>query len=93
MRLGKVLITGGAGFIGSQLLKRIIPHCKQIFVIDDLSTGQISAIPKTNKISFFKSCITNIDLLTDLLPHVDYIFHLACSNLLKSVINLNAIFM
>lgn len=88
MRLGNVLVTGGAGFIGSQLLKRIVPYCERIFVIDDLSTGQLSAIPKTNKISFFQDCITNVELLTALLPHVDYIFHLACSNLLKSVVNL-----
>ncbi|NLM52304.1 MAG: NAD-dependent epimerase/dehydratase family protein [Firmicutes bacterium] len=88
MNLGKVLVTGGAGFIGSQLLKRIVPYCEKIYVIDDLSTGQYSAIPKANNICFFKDCITNVDLLAGLLPHVDYVFHLACSNLLKSVSNL-----
>ena len=85
MTYGNVLITGGAGFIGSQLIKKILPYCRRIDVIDNLSTGRLDAIPQSSKIRVFTDTITNRCLLEKLLPDIDYIFHLACSNLIKSV--------
>ncbi len=83
-----ILVTGGAGFIGSQLIKKLLPLCRHIYIIDDLSTGQRNAVPLSNKITFYHDCITNKSLLHEILPKVEYIFHLACSNLLKSVADL-----
>lgn len=83
-----VLITGGAGFIGSQLARKILPTCKHIYIIDDLSTGQREAIPVSAKITFIQGSITNKKLLQEIVPKVEYIFHLACSNLLTSITNL-----
>ena len=88
MKLKSVLVTGGAGFIGSQLIKRILPLCDHIYVIDNLSTGRRDAVPCLSKITFIEDSITNIQVLQQVMPKVDYIFHLACSNLLKSVDNL-----
>jgi len=88
MMLENVLVTGGAGFIGSQLIKKILPISRHIYVIDDLSTGQKDAIPTSDKITFIKESITNKEVLRYVMPKVDYIFHLACSNILKSVDNL-----
>ena len=87
---GNVLVTGGAGFIGSQLIRRILPISQHIYVIDDLSTGHRDALPICNKITFIEESITNKKLLKDIMPKVEYIFHLACSNLLKSVDDLEA---
>ncbi|UNC93861.1 GDP-mannose 4,6-dehydratase [Candidatus Contubernalis alkalaceticus] len=80
-----ILVTGGAGFIGSQLIKKLLPLCRHIYIIDDLSTGQKNAVPVSEKITFHHDCITNKKLLFEIMPKVKHIFHLACSNLLQSV--------
>jgi len=86
---GNILITGGAGFIGSQLIRKILPLSTHIYVIDDLSTGQREVIPSSQKITFIEDSISNKKVLRSILPRVNYIFHLACSNLLKSVEDLD----
>jgi len=88
MNMGKVLVTGGAGFLGSQLVKRLLALSEHIYVIDDLSTGNLSSLPETDQITFIHGSITNEQILDDVIPQVDYIFHLACSNLYLSVTDL-----
>ncbi|ETI67135.1 NAD-dependent epimerase/dehydratase [Neobacillus vireti LMG 21834] len=89
MNLGKVAVTGGAGFLGSQLVRRLMPLCDHIYIIDDLSTGNRAAIPKSDQITFYEASITNEKILEEVLPHVEYIFHFACKNLVLSVENMN----
>ncbi|MFO1444997.1 NAD-dependent epimerase/dehydratase family protein [Bacillus sp. Bva_UNVM-123] len=89
MNLGKVAVTGGAGFLGSQLVKRLLPLCDHIYIIDDLSTGNKAAIPLSERVTFYEESITNVKVLEEVLPHVDYIFHFACKNLVLSVENMN----
>lgn len=85
MRFNQVLITGGAGFIGSQLVKRLAPISKKIYIIDDLSTGNKNGIPNYENIIFFHDTFLNKKLLSSIIPEVEYVFHLACSNLMLSV--------
>lgn len=92
MNFGKVVVTGGAGFLGSQLVKRLLPICDHIYVIDDLSTGTRSAVPQSDIITFVEDSITNEAMLEEVLPNADYIFHFACKNLVLSVENLNSDF-
>lgn len=89
MNLGKVIVTGGAGFLGSQLVKRLLPLCDHIYIIDDLSTGNRQAIPQSKRITFYQESITNVKVLEEILPNVEYIFHFACKNLVLSVENIN----
>ena len=92
MKLGNAMVTGGAGFLGSQLVKRLMPLCDHIFIVDDLSTGSRSAVPDSDKITFYEESITNEKLLEEVLPKVDYIFHFACKNLVLSVENVKSDF-
>ncbi|MBS4224986.1 GDP-mannose 4,6-dehydratase [Lederbergia citrea] len=92
MNLGKVMVTGGAGFLGSQLVKRLSPLCDHIYVIDDLSTGNKDVIPDSNHITLFQESITNEKILEEVLPKVNYIFHFACKNLILSVENIESDF-
>ncbi|KGA97301.1 epimerase [Alkalihalobacillus alcalophilus ATCC 27647 = CGMCC 1.3604] len=85
MRLGHVLITGGAGFIGSQLVKRILPEADKVTIIDDLTTGNEHSIPKSKKIHFYNDSILNEELLAVILQDVDYVFHVAARNLVMSM--------
>lgn len=89
MILGRVLVTGGAGFIGSQLIRKILPISQHIYVIDNLSTGRREAIPNSPKITFIEEDITNKKVLQSIMPKVEYVFHLACSNIIKSVNDLD----
>ena len=49
----KILLTGGAGYIGSHVLLSIIEHKHEVTVIDDLSTGNIDLIPKNIESSLY----------------------------------------
>ena len=64
----KVLITGGAGFIGSNLTERLLDLNWQISIIDDLSTGKLSNLHKVlNRVEFVQEDIQNHEILNKLI--------------------------
>jgi len=69
------VVTGGAGFIGSHLIERLITAKHQVVCVDDLSSGDISNLPVHENIQFLKSLVQTV--VTDELPKIDGIFHLA----------------
>ena len=74
MKKGKYLITGCAGFIGSNLVKKIYRNY-ELILIDDLSEGSISNLPKVLRKKIIKKKIQNIKKLN--VKKLDGIFHLA----------------
>jgi UDP-glucose 4-epimerase len=74
--MAKVAVTGGAGFIGSNLSQKLISEGHEVTVIDDLSTGLISNIDKSRSI-FHELSITETKELKTVLRDCDTIFHLA----------------
>ena len=78
----KYLITGGAGFIGSQLAETLLKENKEVYIIDDLSTGRIQNIEhlKSNrKFHYTIESIFNDSVLAELIDQADIIFHLAAA--------------
>jgi UDP-glucose 4-epimerase len=78
----RVLITGGAGFIGSHLADRLLDRGDQVVLLDDLSTGRLSNIEHLNGRSdaeFVLGSILNTDLVDKVVSRVDTIFHLAAA--------------
>lgn len=74
----KVLITGGAGFIGSKLSKRLIQLNYEVIIIDNLSTGIKKNIPKESR--FIKGDLS-IDNVYKKIPNdIRYIFHFAAQS-------------
>ena len=75
----KILITGGAGFIGSSIAKKLLNKNYKIYLIDDLSTGNEFNIPKNNLVNFIKINVNNKKLLLNKFKNIklDYIFHFA----------------
>jgi UDP-glucose 4-epimerase len=74
----KFLVTGGAGFIGSHLVKKLVESNCQITVLDDLNTGKKSNIENLfEKINFVHGDIRDKDLVDKLSKEQDGIFHLA----------------
>jgi UDP-glucose 4-epimerase len=70
-----ILITGGAGFIGSHLAKKLIDAGHKVYIADDLSTGSFSNIlPSAN---FIKCDLSKKTSISKLPLEVDVIYHLA----------------
>jgi UDP-glucose 4-epimerase len=74
--MAKVAVTGGAGFIGSNLTHRLISEGHEVVVIDDLSTGLISNVDQ-EKTTFHQVSITDSQALRTVLKDCKTIFHLA----------------
>lgn len=74
----KILITGGAGFIGSNLAEKLSSQA-EIFIVDDLSMGKKENLKNVNNVIFYEESVLNKDFMKRLLnsENFDYIFHLA----------------
>ncbi|MBN2186990.1 MAG: SDR family oxidoreductase [Dehalococcoidia bacterium] len=74
----KIVVTGGAGFIGSHIAEELAWRDYHVIILDDLSTGKIGNIePLLSKenVEFIQGSIVNLPLLQKLFRGVDYIFH------------------
>jgi len=74
--MAKVAVTGGAGFIGSNLTRRLISEGHDVVIVDDLSTGLLSNIDQ-DKTEFHQISITDPKTLSAALKDCETIFHLA----------------
>lgn len=81
--MGFSLITGGAGFIGSNLCRALLEQGEQVRVIDDLSTGRIEnlepLLSQYDQLEFQEASITSDNHLNDALQDVDTVYHLAAA--------------
>ncbi|MAZ55554.1 MAG: hypothetical protein CMP54_00940 [Flavobacteriales bacterium] len=75
--MNKVLVTGGAGFIGSNLVDRLINHGIEVIIIDNLSTGKVENIHPRSQFHEHDLSVITIDNLVNILSGVDTVFHLA----------------
>lgn len=76
----KILITGGAGFIGQHLTRKLVDKGYRVVILDNLSKqihGDNPEIPDFNGVDFFKGDVRDKDLLLEILPEIDAIYHLA----------------
>ncbi len=71
----KVLVTGGAGFIGSHLVDALVEEGHSVVVIDNLSTGKRSQVNK--KAKFIKADIRNLKKIKPYFKGADWVYHLA----------------
>jgi UDP-glucose 4-epimerase len=85
----RVLITGGAGFVGSHLSEALLGRGDEVYVLDDLSTGSIDNIAhlKSNpKFHYTIESVTNEPLLAELIDRCDTVVHLAAAVGVKLIV-------
>ncbi len=78
----RILITGGAGFIGSHLAERYLNRGDEVCIIDDLSTGSIDNIQQIKKhpnFTYYIDTVTNERLSAELIDESDIVYHLAAA--------------
>jgi UDP-glucose 4-epimerase len=86
----KVLITGGAGFIGSHLAERLLEAGDEVFIIDNLWTGRLSNIAEIQnheRIHLVVDTILNESVMNELVFKIDHIYHLAAAVGVKNVMD------
>jgi UDP-glucose 4-epimerase len=85
----RILITGGAGFIGSHLSDAYLQRGEDVFIIDDLSTGSIDNIRHLKKHPHFHytvDSVHNAPVVAELVDQCDVIFHLAAAVGVKLIV-------
>lgn len=74
----RYLVTGGAGFIGSNTVDELVRRGYSVVVLDDLSSGKEDNVAEVrNKITFIKGSITDIETVRKAMHEADYVLHLA----------------
>ena len=78
----KILITGGAGFIGSHLTQYLLSQDQQVVILDDFSGAgeeNLNQVKDSNNLSIIKGSILNQELVTNLMKDVTHCYHLAAA--------------
>lgn len=82
MKQSRILVTGGAGFIGSHLVERLLIDGCAVTVIDDLSTGSLHNLKSSAahpEFTFVESKVSTCPNLDRLVAETDFIYHLAAA--------------
>ena len=85
----RVLITGGAGFVGSHLAEALLQRGDEVFVLDNLSTGSIDNITHLKshpKFHYTIDSVTNEPLLAEMIDTCDTVIHLAAAVGVKLIV-------
>jgi UDP-glucose 4-epimerase len=86
----RVLVTGGAGFIGSHLVDALLLQGHEVWAVDDLSTGSIDNLKQAAPnpaFHFVEGSVMDPTLVQDLVSHVDEVYHLAAAVGVKFVLD------
>src|SRR5258708_14537918 len=74
----RYLVTGGAGFIGSNTVDELVRRGHSVVVLDDLSDGKEENLAEVrNKITFIKGSITDLEVVRKAMHEAEYVLHLA----------------
>jgi len=81
----RILVTGGAGFVGAAVTSRLVDAGARVTVLDDLFTGKADAVP--TGATLIQGSVTDAQLVKDLVSDHSLILHLAARNIIASTAN------
>ncbi len=81
----RVLVTGGAGFVGGAVVRRLVREGARVVVLDDLFTGRAEILPP--EVEFVRGSVTDADLVRALVADASIVFHMAARNIVASTKN------
>jgi UDP-glucose 4-epimerase len=79
----RVLVTGGAGFVGSRVARALVERGASVVVLDDLSTGRPELLPE-GLTDFVEGSVTDVATVDRCVGDAEYVFHLAVRNIILS---------
>jgi len=86
--MARVLVTGGAGFVGANVVEALVADGHEITVLDDLSTGNLRNVGGTlGAIRFVQGSVTDYECVRKLVAEADRVVHLAARNIIVSTRN------
>ena len=84
----KIVVTGGAGFVGSNLVSRLLAEKARVVVLDDFYTGDNNNLPVGEpNLEVMRGSVTDFDLVRDVIQGAGLVFHLAARNIIVSTRN------
>lgn len=83
----KALVTGGAGFIGSHIVDRLLNDGHVVVVLDDFSTGHRSNLPEHEALTIVEGDISNFDTVKQCMQGIDWVFHKAAVASVPKTVN------
>jgi len=86
----RILVTGGAGFIGSHLCERLIDEGHTVIALDNFSTGSsanLANLLNSSKFTLIEGSILDSNVLKPLVAEADYVFHLAAAVGVFNIVN------
>jgi UDP-glucose 4-epimerase len=84
----KIVVTGGAGFVGSNLVSRLLAEKARVVVLDDFYTGDNNNLPVGEpNLEVIRGSVTDFDLVRDVIQGAGLVFHLAARNIIVSTRN------
>lgn len=83
----RALVTGGAGFIGSHIVDRLISEGHEVVVLDDFSTGHRSNLTEHEALTIVEGDISNADTVNKCMQGIDWVFHKAAVASVPKTVN------
>lgn len=81
----KILVTGGLGFVGSNIVNRLVDEGAKVTVLDDYFTGAEKNLKATRKVKIVRGSVTDKRLVHKLVNDNHIVFHLAARNIIASI--------